>query len=537
MTLYELLTLRPLFEERVRVRLIKRVMHEQPPAPRKLQPKIPRDLETIVLKTIAKEPAQRYASAEEMAEDLRRFLADKPIKARRTSAAERLWRWGRRNPALAASLSCLFLFLSLGCVGATVLWRRAEHQRAQALANFGRARAAVDDYLSQISDSQLKSVPGLQPLRRNLLGSALRFYEDFVKERGDDPTLKAGLAGAQLRLARIQREMGADRQAQEALAQALELYETEARNRPADRGARDGLAQCCVQMGVAQMPSDQALARFERAVALWQALRLAEPANTVYQADLANTYNLIAVLHDMRGRLPESVRAHEQAFILRHALVAAHPDDPSFQNALAECLNNLGVLLDKTSVEEQEKLAMFRRSVEHSRLAFAAAPGVLRFGRILMVALRNIGSSELVQGHAEEGLHAFLESLEVTRQMVRENPAIPSLRRELFQDYLSVADTHREQGREAEAVHSHRQAIELLDAQPKETGKDFFNIACFLALCARPACDPKSVPDEAELAECRLHADAAMAALQTGDRGGLRERRFVKAARRAECAL
>jgi len=563
-TLYELLTLRRLFEEPNRARLIKRVTHELPPAPRKLERKIPRDLETIVLKTIAKEPAQRYASAEDMAEDLRRFLADRPVRARRTSGAERLWRWSRRNPALAASLSCLFLVLALGCIGATALWRRAERQREiaaglrdlsetrrneserlraqsedrriaaetsaqeaerqreRAEANFGRARAAVDDYLSQISESQLKSVPGLQPLRRDLLRSALRFYEDFVKERGDDPTLKAGQAAAQLRLAKIQHEMGAEPQAQDTLRQAMELYETASRNRPDDRGLRDGLAQCCVQMAVPHMPSDQALVQFERAITLWQALRQAEPANTLYQGDLANTYNLVAVLHDMRGRLPESVRAHEQAFTLRRSLVAAHPGDPSFQHALAESLNNLGVLLGKTSLEKQEKLAMFRRSVEHSRTAWAAAPEVVRYGRFLMVELRNVGSSEYAMGHPDGRLRAYLESLEVSQRLVRENPAIPSLRRELFQDYVSVADIHREQGREAEAVQSHRRAIELLDALPRETGQDNFGIACFLALCARPANDPGSAPSDVERAECRRNADAAMAALRQAIAAGYR---------------
>jgi eukaryotic-like serine/threonine-protein kinase len=563
-TLYELLTLRLLFDEPNRATLIRRVAHELPTAPRKIQPKIPRDLETIVLKAIAKEPAHRYASAGEMAEDLRRFLADRPIKARRIGGPERLWRWSRRNPALAVSLSSLIFVLAIGCIGATVSWRRAERQReiaaglrdvsesrrlesdrlraqseerriaaetsateaerqrARAEANFGRARAAVDDYLNQISESQLKSVPGLQPLRRDLLRSALRFYEAFVKERGDDPTLKAGLAAAQLRLARIQHELGAEPQAQDTLRQALELYETGLRDRPDDPGLRDGVAQCCVQMGVAQMPSDQALARFERAIKLWQGLRLAEPANTTYQGELANTYNLVAVLQDMRGRLPESVRAHEQSFTLRRALAAADPRDPSFQHALAQSLNNLGVLLDRTSPEEQEKLEMFRRSVEHSRIACKAAPEVVRYGRFLVVALRNVGSSELAMGHPDRALEAFLESLEVLRRLVRENPAIVSLRRELLQDYQSVGDIHREQGREAQAVRTHRQGVELLDALPKETGQDFFNIACFLALCARQANDPGRAPGETELAECRRHADLALAALQQAIGAGYR---------------
>ena len=102
-TLYELLTLQYLFAEGNRVKLIDRVVHEAPTGPRKLDRSIPRDLETIVLKAVAKEPAQRYVSAEQMAEDLQRFLADKPVLARRTSATEQAWRWCRRNPALAGA--------------------------------------------------------------------------------------------------------------------------------------------------------------------------------------------------------------------------------------------------------------------------------------------------------------------------------------------------------------------------------------------------------------------------------------------------
>jgi eukaryotic-like serine/threonine-protein kinase len=105
MTLYELLTLRPAFESVTRVKLIEQVIHDPPPAPRRIDPRIPRDLETIVLKAIAKEPAERYATAEAMASDLENFLADRPIVARRSGPAERAWRWCRRNPAAAGLLA------------------------------------------------------------------------------------------------------------------------------------------------------------------------------------------------------------------------------------------------------------------------------------------------------------------------------------------------------------------------------------------------------------------------------------------------
>src|SRR5262249_47039468 len=98
LTLYELLTLRPALDDSHRARLIERIREESPPPPSKLDRRIPRDLETIVLKAIAKEPDDRYATAEALAEDLRRFLADRPILARRVPFPELLWRWCRRNP-------------------------------------------------------------------------------------------------------------------------------------------------------------------------------------------------------------------------------------------------------------------------------------------------------------------------------------------------------------------------------------------------------------------------------------------------------
>ena len=100
-TLYELLTLHPAYEGSTRARLIERVINAAPPSPRKIDSRIPRDLETVVLKAIAKEPGERYATAKALSEDLQNYLAGKPIKARRVGIAERTWRWCRRNPAAA----------------------------------------------------------------------------------------------------------------------------------------------------------------------------------------------------------------------------------------------------------------------------------------------------------------------------------------------------------------------------------------------------------------------------------------------------
>src|SRR5262249_49508126 len=128
-TLYEMLTLRPAFEAADRAQLVRNVAEAEPPRLRQINPHVPRDLETIILKGMAKEPGRRYAGAAHLADDLRRFLDDKPIQARRTGAVEQAWRWCRRNKAVAGLAAGLFVVLCVGLVGVTWKWREADRLR------------------------------------------------------------------------------------------------------------------------------------------------------------------------------------------------------------------------------------------------------------------------------------------------------------------------------------------------------------------------------------------------------------------------
>ena len=117
LTLYELLTLSPAHHDVDANRLIKKVSEGDPLRPGKVDHRIPRDLETIVLKAIAKDPGQRYASAEDMADDLRRFATGKPVRARRSGVVERTWKWSKRRPAAAALIAVSVLALATTSVG------------------------------------------------------------------------------------------------------------------------------------------------------------------------------------------------------------------------------------------------------------------------------------------------------------------------------------------------------------------------------------------------------------------------------------
>jgi WD40 repeat protein len=147
LTLYELLTLRPAYDSPDRLRLIEQVKNEEPPRPRSLDSRIPRDLETIVTKAIDKEPARRYATADALAEDLRRFLVDEPIKARQVSTAERYWRWARRNPviaALGAVLTAVLVIVAVGSSLAAIRFADLARQKGDAAIAERSARLEAD---------------------------------------------------------------------------------------------------------------------------------------------------------------------------------------------------------------------------------------------------------------------------------------------------------------------------------------------------------------------------------------------------------
>jgi WD40 repeat protein len=141
---YELLTGRAPLQAPTPVETLLLVRSQEPVPPSRLHPRLPRDLETICLKCLEKEPPRRYASAAHLADDLERFLAGQPIRARATRAPERAWKWARRRPALAALLTLSALVVGLGFPGVTLLWLHADRER-QAKEEQSRIALAAQD--------------------------------------------------------------------------------------------------------------------------------------------------------------------------------------------------------------------------------------------------------------------------------------------------------------------------------------------------------------------------------------------------------
>jgi serine/threonine protein kinase/WD40 repeat protein len=160
-SVYELLTLRGAFSATDRNQLLLQVLNQEPPRPGRVNPEVPRDLETIVLKAIAKDPGQRYQTAADLAADLRRFVEDRPVRARRITLPERLWRWCRRDPRTAGLLAALLLVGLVGLVGVFSQWWRAERNAAEEAGARLRAEHAEEEareslYLGGISQARLE---------------------------------------------------------------------------------------------------------------------------------------------------------------------------------------------------------------------------------------------------------------------------------------------------------------------------------------------------------------------------------------------
>ncbi len=399
-------------------------MHDAPVSPRKLDKKVPRDLETIILKAIAKEPAHRYASAEQMAEDLRRFLADKPVLARRSSPTEQAWRWCRRNPALAATSALADRRAAGGrrrsgdqqrpdrpsepgarhgparegrCTTVGPRERdpgegraqEAGSQRARAEAGEAQARAAVDEFLTRVTEDALLKAPGLQVLRRDLLRSALRFYDEFLKQRGDDPDLRAALADVQLRSARSSRTSGDGAGGQKSFLAARSIYQALRQEKPDDREVQAGLAEC--QFRLDAIPE---------AIDIYEKLIKLDPDEPSVPPRPGRGVQLASHLADrIAPRSRRSWSCTARRWPSARAWSASSPMIPRPGTTWAG-RSTTSASCSTTKAITQDALAMYLRAVEQGEAAFARAPQVILYGHLPGDAISQRGADAPVPGPA-----------------------------------------------------------------------------------------------------------------------------------------
>jgi eukaryotic-like serine/threonine-protein kinase len=251
-TFYELITLRPVFSGETQQAILHQLLNEEPVAPRSIKRSIAPELETILLKLLSKIPGERYGSAQELADDLHRFLRDEPILACPPSAAERLRKWGRRHPAyVIAAVLVMFVTLVISGVSNWLIGRAniraqdalaAERIRAEeAESRLSLARQAVD-LLIEVSENDLDK-PFFQTVRKRLLESALAFYQAFVAQNVSNPSREAELMAVQRRLSKVLDDLAAMEGAGQLLLLNEKSVQADLALGPSERQQIDAMAR------------------------------------------------------------------------------------------------------------------------------------------------------------------------------------------------------------------------------------------------------------------------------------------------------
>lgn len=459
--LYELLTGRPPFMAATPLETLDQVRIQEPVPPANLQPWTPRDLETICLKCLQKAPEGRYHSANDLADDLDRFLAGRPIQARPVSWPARAVRWCRRKPALAGTLGLLVLTLVGGLAGVIWQMRRTEAMRAAAQANLERARAAVNRMLTQVGNERLAHVPQMDKLRLDLVEEALELCQEFLVENPGDETVRHEAARTLLIVGRIRSQLGKRAETLDAYRKAIDVLQPLIESRPDVVRYQEMLSDCFDGMGQELTHAGQ-FSEAEKAFAdarhLIQSSLDANPLDPRCRCALATSF------YNQAWRLLRAEKYREaeswllQARELTEKLIADFPETRQYQQLLVRVNSAVGTAFKHTSQRERAKAA-YLQAVELLESLIASHPEEEGMRNDLAMLQTNLAHIYRDAGQGTEAESAYRSAIGIFERLIADFPSTPGNFSELGAAWQGLALLQKQLGRPKEARESLEMAI------------------------------------------------------------------------------
>jgi tetratricopeptide (TPR) repeat protein len=491
-TLYCLLTGKPPQEGEDVGEVLRRVQRGEFAPPRQVDAEIDRALDAICLKAMAPQPTDRYATARALADDIERWTADESVSAWREPFSRRARRWGRRHRTLVvagvillatATVALTVGNLLLGYANARTEQQRAlaesnfvlaresaahaERQRQRAESNFALARDAVDEFSTQVSENTLlrSPLPGLQPLRNELLRTALRYNQAFVDRQGAEPGLKADLARARYRMGGITDLLGSKTEALSHFETARALCEELLELDPDESRYQWELARACRGIGV--LLSDnlgraaEARQPFERAQALLERLCRSDADRPEYRTDLALTYRYLSRFFDNQGDHREEARRFSEQSLKLWEEQARR--DAGARREVATQNTLLGFWHSRHGTAE-EALRYFGRSREILQSLVAGPPQYPLSEEVRRLEV-NIGYlHDSRTGRLDEALRHYEIALDLAEQNARQNPSVIVLQLMWAASLVQPASIRRNLHQIARGIEDSRKAIQVLEA-------------------------------------------------------------------------
>jgi tetratricopeptide (TPR) repeat protein len=462
--------------------------------PRKLSGAVRGELDWIVMKALEKDRNRRYQTVNGLARDLQRYLNDEPVEACPPSLAYMLGKLARRYRAPLGTAVLLVVGLVV-CTG--LVWQQrqeavrqrdaARELQRQAEANLRKARQAVDDSFIQLSESTLLNHPNLEPLRKQLLQSAVRYYEEFVREHGDDPELQADLVAACFRVTNMIYALGTDEDWLTPFEKGVAVMEDLMRKKP-DLEALQRLRAGIFRPMATYLPTPkpaETLRAFDRARALWEDLVRAHSAVPGFKSDLAFFHGITGMVQARQEHHAEAARSFQQTRDLLREATAASPEVTHYRVLLGMALAFLQ--------EELAAVGSSRESEEADRQALAVVrklvadfPEEPYYQELLPWTLEMLAAGRQRRGQLREEEEAYRQELAARDKLAQAFPSVPRYRDDLIWTQQALGELLWSTDRRAEAAEVYRQLLDWTDRVNPDDAAGHDTRAWFLATCPEP---------------------------------------------------